>query len=131
MVTFDLHVERSGGPGPTVVFVHGGAVDLRLFDSVVSLLGARRSCVRYDRRGLGRSRSAAAGGSHLGDLVALLEGLGPATVVGTSATFFLSSCTPPEPACPTAKPTISPALRSTAPAIANLIRRVVHIGCST
>ena len=84
MATFDLHVERSGGPGPTVVFVHGGAVDLRLFDDVVSLLGARRSCVRYDRRGLGRSRSAAAGGSHLGDLVALLEGLGPATVVGSS-----------------------------------------------
>ena len=84
MGTFDLHVERSGGPGPTVVFVHGGAVDLRLFDDVVSLLGARRSCVRYDRRGLGRSRSAAPGGSHLGDLVALLEGLGPATVVGSS-----------------------------------------------
>jgi pimeloyl-ACP methyl ester carboxylesterase len=84
MGTFDLHVERSGGPGPTVVFVHGGAVDLRLFEGVVSLLGARRSCVRYDRRGLGRSRSAAPGGSHLGDLVALLEGLGPATVVGSS-----------------------------------------------
>jgi len=84
MGTFDLHVERSGGPGPTVVLVHGGAVDLRLFDGVVSLVGARRACVRYDRRGLGRSRSAAPGGSHLGDLVALLEGLGPATVVGSS-----------------------------------------------
>ena len=36
--------------------MHGGAVDLRLFDGVVSLLGARRSCVRYDRRGF-RSRN--------------------------------------------------------------------------
>jgi hypothetical protein len=41
MGNLDLHVERSGGPGPTVVFVHGGAVDLRLFDGVVSLVGAR------------------------------------------------------------------------------------------
>src|SRR5262249_14593058 len=84
MGTLDLHVERSGGPGPTGGFVHGGAVGLRLFDGVGALLGGRPWCVRYDRRGLGRSRSAAAGGSHLGDLVALLDELGPATVVGSS-----------------------------------------------
>ena len=68
-----------------VLFVHGGAVDSRIWTGVIRLVEPVRRCVRYDRRGLGRSRAAPRRGSHTDDLVAVLEWLGAPALVAASS----------------------------------------------
>lgn len=81
----DLHVTASGpAEGPLVVLVHGTMDRSASFAHLTRRLRDLR-CVRYDRRGYGRSRAAGPGTihDHADDLEAVLDGR-PAVVVGHS-----------------------------------------------
>ena len=74
------------GKGQTVVLVHGGLVDSRLWDDQMKPFAKRYRVVRYDLRGFGKSASATEAFSHIEDLRALLDFLGieRTSVVGLS-----------------------------------------------
>jgi pimeloyl-ACP methyl ester carboxylesterase len=76
------------GDGPPVVFVHGLALDRRMWDDQVAALAARHRVVRYDLRGFGESADPRAGEeyTHAADLRALLAHLNisRAALVGLS-----------------------------------------------
>ena len=75
------------GEGPPVVFVHGLALDTRMWDDQASALAGLATVVRYDVRGFGRStRDAGTPYSHADDLWRLLDhlGIGSAVLVGLS-----------------------------------------------
>ncbi len=80
----------SDGPadaaGDPLVLVHAGVADARMWEPIVPALAARRRVVRFDMRGFGRSRSAKATFSPVGDLAAVLDALSieRAHVVGAS-----------------------------------------------
>jgi len=80
-----LWVEESGS-GPTVVFVHGGLGDLRLWEPQAHALSAHFRCIRFDLRFFGRSTGAGTEWSSVEDVVALLDALGieRAALVGLS-----------------------------------------------
>jgi 3-oxoadipate enol-lactonase len=73
------------GRGPTVVLVHGGLVDRRLWDDQFRDLARDHRVIRYDLRGLGQS-SRSTGFSYVEDLHRLMIGLRVerATLVGLS-----------------------------------------------
>jgi pimeloyl-ACP methyl ester carboxylesterase len=69
-----LHYEVAGD-GPTVVFVHEGIADSRMWEPQwPSFVQAHRT-VRYDLRGFGKSRLEPGAFSHARDLIGLLERL--------------------------------------------------------
>lgn len=70
--------DRAGDPGrPTVVLVHAGIADRRMWDPVQDLLTASLDVVRVDLRGFGESVVPPAGPwSHADDLAGTLEELG-------------------------------------------------------
>jgi len=75
------------GEGEPVVFLHGFALDSRMWDAQFAALAARYRVIRYDLRGFGRSGEPRVGSqySHFDDLVALLDRLGvsaPAHLIG-------------------------------------------------
>jgi pimeloyl-ACP methyl ester carboxylesterase len=72
---------ETAGDGPAVVLIHGGSVDLRMWDDLMpSLTGYQ--VIRYDLRGLGRSARPAAAYRMADDVPAVLDHLGvPAAVV--------------------------------------------------
>jgi 3-oxoadipate enol-lactonase len=74
------------GEGPTVVLVHAGICDSRMWDPQWDAFRAAYRTVRYDLRGFGRSPLPPQPYSHGRDLIALLEQLGirQATLVGAS-----------------------------------------------
>jgi pimeloyl-ACP methyl ester carboxylesterase len=74
------------GRGPTVVLVHGGLVDSRMWDAEFADLARDHRVVRYDLRGLGRSPRPAGPYSHVEDLERLMLALqvDTATFVGLS-----------------------------------------------
>jgi pimeloyl-ACP methyl ester carboxylesterase len=74
------------GDGETVVLVHAGVCDSRMWDPQWEPFAAAHRVVRYDLRGFGRSPLPPEPYSHAADLVALLQGLdsGPAWLVGAS-----------------------------------------------
>lgn len=74
------------GKGPTVVLIHGGLVDSRLWDDQMKQLAKRHKVLRYDLRSFGKSTTATAPFSHIEDLRALLDFLhiNKATLVGLS-----------------------------------------------
>ena len=72
------------GDGPTVVLVHAGIADSRMWDAQWESFARRHRVVRYDLSGYGRSPLPPGRYSHAGDLVTLLETVGPAAVVGVS-----------------------------------------------
>ena len=72
------------GDGPTVVLVHAGIADSRMWHPQWATYPARFRVVRYDLRGFGSSPLLPEPYSHARDLVALLEEVGPASVVGVS-----------------------------------------------
>lgn len=76
----DLAVDHRPGPGPLTVFLHAGVADRRSFADV-HLDGAS---LAYDRRGFGESEPGVGPFTHLEDLRAVLEDLGPAVLVGNS-----------------------------------------------
>ena len=77
---------ETAGKGSTVVLVHGGLVDSRLWDDQMKELAKRYRVVRYDLRGYGQSAAPTADFSPVEDLRALLAFLKVerATVVGLS-----------------------------------------------
>ncbi|MGH7696082.1 MAG: alpha/beta fold hydrolase [Gemmatimonadaceae bacterium] len=75
------------GEGPAVVFIHGWAQDLSIWDKQARAFAPRYRVVRFDRRGFGESTGHADGSRDPADLLALLDSLGIRTahVVGLSA----------------------------------------------
>src|SRR3712207_6523153 len=72
------------GDGPTIVFVHAGICDARMWEPQWRTWTGFR-LIRYDQRGFGRSPLAPGRYSDGADLVSVLEEHGPASVVGVSA----------------------------------------------
>ena len=68
-------VDDTGGLGAPVVLVHPGVGDSRIWEPVMSRLGARYRVIRYDARGHGESPPATAPYTLLTDLVAVLDQL--------------------------------------------------------
>jgi non-heme chloroperoxidase len=85
-----LHVEDTGGPGRTVVLVHGWPMDSRTWDAQTDeLVAAGYRVLRYDRRGFGRSQGDWDGfdfATLAGDLAGVLDShdVRDATLVGFS-----------------------------------------------
>lgn len=81
-----LHVRRSG-EGEPLVLVHGTGTDSHVWDAVVPHLTATHTVVAYDRRGYGLSlhRPVRDYRVHSRDLIAVLDHVGPAHVVGWSS----------------------------------------------
>ncbi len=80
-----LYFEMAG-KGKTVVLIHGGLADSRLWDDQFAEFAKHYRVVRYDLRGFGKSDFPAKEFSHTGDLYALLNYLkiDKASLVGVS-----------------------------------------------
>lgn len=80
-----LHYEMAGR-GPTVVLIHGGLADSRLWDEQFREFAKHYRTLRYDLRGFGQSDFSMGPLSHVEDLAALLKFLGirKATLIGLS-----------------------------------------------
>ena len=74
------------GDGPTLVLVHAGIADCRMWDDQVAAFSRSYQVVRYDVRNFGRSSIAQEDFAHYEDLHDLLDHLGVdrATVLGVS-----------------------------------------------
>ena len=74
------------GSGPTVVLIHGGVLDRRMWDYGVDALESRFTVVRYDLRGHGKSADVTGPYSALEDLATVLDAVGArrAHLVGLS-----------------------------------------------
>jgi 3-oxoadipate enol-lactonase len=81
-----LWIERQGR-GPTLVFIHGTTLDLRMWRSQVEALAPRYDLIAYDVRGFGRSALPTGTFCHYQDAEALLDHLRVerAVVVGHSS----------------------------------------------
>ena len=80
-----LYYEMAG-KGPTVILVHGGLVDSRLWDDQMQEFSRHYHVVRYDLRSFGKSSAATESFSHIEDLRAFLDFLKieRASIVGLS-----------------------------------------------
>src|SRR5437762_5385147 len=63
------------GTGPTVVLIHGGNLDRRMWDQQVAVLALHFRVIRYDLRGFGRSTPADTPYQAQTDLYELLQHL--------------------------------------------------------
>jgi pimeloyl-ACP methyl ester carboxylesterase len=74
------------GKGPTLVLIHGGLVDSRMWDDQFQAFAKHYRVIRYDLRGFGRSEFSMGPFSHIEDLSALLKFLRveKASVLGLS-----------------------------------------------
>lgn len=81
-----LYYERAG-KGPTVVLIHAGLWDSRIWDDQFEAFAKRYDVIRYDARGYGRSDPPTGPYSDLDDLLALLvfQYVERASLVGMSA----------------------------------------------
>lgn len=79
--------ERWPGGSPTVLLLHEGIADRRGWAEVAGLLAPELTVVAYDRRGYGQTPPATEPFSHLDDVLAVLDqlGPGPAWLAGASA----------------------------------------------
>ncbi|HEX2622089.1 MAG TPA: alpha/beta hydrolase [Phototrophicaceae bacterium] len=69
-----LYYEVAGNPdGETLVFVHAGVADSRLWDDQVPFFGGKYRVIRYDMRGFGKSEPVEGEYAHRDDLYALLQ----------------------------------------------------------
>lgn len=88
MTATGIGYDRGGDPArPTVLLVHAGVADRRMWDPQWPVLTARYDVVRPDLRGFGDSSTAPEGAvNHVADILALLDGLCIDTchVVGSS-----------------------------------------------
>ena len=80
-----IHHEETG-TGEAVVLLHGGALDLRMWDDQVPALARRHRVIRFDARGHGRSSTPTTPFRQCDDVAELLGRLGVerATLVGLS-----------------------------------------------
>ena len=67
---------ESLGQGPTVVLIHAGVADSRMWDGTFEALAERFHAIRFDIRGFGRSAMPPGRFSYHADLAALLDHLG-------------------------------------------------------
>jgi len=65
--------DDTGGDGPTLVLLHPGVGDSRIWDPVLPALAAKYRVIRYDARGFGHSPAPTATFSLLRDLVTVLD----------------------------------------------------------
>lgn len=74
------------GSGPTLLLIHAGVANLRMWDPQVAALGATHQVVRYDTRGFGKTESEDVEFSNRQDVLAVLDHVGAdrAVVVGAS-----------------------------------------------
>jgi 3-oxoadipate enol-lactonase len=74
------------GSGPTVVLLHGGVLDRRMWDREADAWASRFRVVRYDLRGMGKSADVTGPFSSGDDLAAVLDAVGAprAHLVGLS-----------------------------------------------
>lgn len=79
-------VGEQHGAGEALVFLHAGVADRRMWQPQLAGLSERYLNVAYDRRGFGETIPGEAAFSHMGDLGAVLDGLGieEATLIGSS-----------------------------------------------
>jgi 3-oxoadipate enol-lactonase len=88
-----LHVEDTGGDGPTVVFSHGLLLSGEMWRAQVAALRDRFRCITWDHRGQGRSAvppdRAVTIERCYEDAVALVEQVGPCHFVGLSMGGFV------------------------------------------
>ena len=77
---------REAGDGPTVILLHGGALDSRMWDPQFDALAADHRVVAVDARGHGQSSTPKSSFRHADDLAELCERLGidSAVLVGLS-----------------------------------------------
>lgn len=76
----------SAGHGETVIFLHAGVADHRMWAEVIPRLAGEYHVVAYDRRGFGSAQATPEAYSHVDDLLAVLDtaGIDRATLVGCS-----------------------------------------------
>jgi 2-hydroxy-6-oxonona-2,4-dienedioate hydrolase len=74
------------GSGKTLVFVHAGVADHRLWDDQFNTFAQNYKVIRYDMRGYGKSEPVEGEFSHVEDLIALLKHLNvdKTTLIGCS-----------------------------------------------
>lgn len=70
-----------GGEGATVIFLHAGVADSRMWKDQFSAVAARNRVIAYDRRGFGESLPVDGDYSQTGDLLAVLDELAPGETV--------------------------------------------------
>lgn len=70
----DMHIETQGA-GDTLILIHGGLVDSRMWDDHLAPLAEHFHVVRYDLAGFGQSDPHAAAFSYLDDLLLLMSSL--------------------------------------------------------
>jgi 3-oxoadipate enol-lactonase len=77
---------RDDGAGPSVLFIHGWALDLELWEPQAAELAATHRVLRFDRRGFGLSSGMPSLRADVEDVLALLDYLGVdgAVLVGAS-----------------------------------------------
>ena len=77
---------ETAGKGPSLVLIHAGFLDSRMWDDQFELFSKTHKVIRYDVRGFGKSTVATSKFSNYSDLHALLEHLRveSATLVGSS-----------------------------------------------
>lgn len=77
---------ESVGAGPALVFLHAGVADRRMWRAELARFSDRARVIAYDRRGFGETAHADDRHSAVGDLAAVLDGLGEreAVLVGCS-----------------------------------------------
>jgi pimeloyl-ACP methyl ester carboxylesterase len=73
-------VGERAGAGQTVLFLHAGVADRRMWRAQIAELSDHYQTVAYDRRGFGATRTADEAFSHVEDLRAVLDQLGSSTV---------------------------------------------------
>lgn len=77
---------EAAGAGRSVVFIHAGIADHRMWDDQFDLFAEQYRVVRYDTRGFGRTTSENVEFSNRADVIALLDHLGidKAVLIGCS-----------------------------------------------
>ena len=82
----EVWADDSGGDGPSLVLLHPGVGDSRIWEPVLPALTASYRVIRYDARGYGRSPAPAVPFTLLADLISVLDyyGLDRAAFAGCS-----------------------------------------------
>lgn len=69
-----IYFERAGS-GPSVLFLHAGVADLRMWDSQVKAIENGLDCIRFDMRGFGQTENRAETFSTSNDVALVLDHL--------------------------------------------------------
>jgi pimeloyl-ACP methyl ester carboxylesterase len=81
-----LYVEATGG-GPSLLFIHAGVADCRMWQDQVGPLSAHHRVIRCDLRGFGKSPVPAGPFSNVEDVLGILDALDAKQVVCIGSSF--------------------------------------------